>query len=391
MNDTIRVRVVEFSDRKNYQLQWTDPDTGRKKTKSTDVERTGRKKERDDAVKAAGEWETKLNSGEVVNNHRLTWDQFRERYEREVGSRLAPETQKKNDTAFDLVESVMRPKRLADVTSTAVSAWLHSIQTKDRGPATAAIYGRALRAAMRWAAEMKLIREAPKFRLPKKQGDMAKGRALCGEEHDRIKAAVSKIVPAGDAPKWKRLLDGLWWSGLRLGEAIALSWEPAADVAVVLIGGERPVVRFRAAGQKGRRDELWPCPPEFGAMLEAVPEAERTGFVFELPKRGHWKGRATKDSAGRTISSFGEKAGVITGEKPEDNATAHAYRRAFGTRWSKRVMPPDLMRLMRHRDIETTMRYYVTADAASLADELWRKFGNGNAFGNTAPAETAKA
>jgi hypothetical protein len=32
--DQIRVRVVEFSDRKNYQLQWTCPVTGRKKTKS---------------------------------------------------------------------------------------------------------------------------------------------------------------------------------------------------------------------------------------------------------------------------------------------------------------------------------------------------------------------
>jgi hypothetical protein len=29
MNDTIRVRVVEFSDRKTYQLQWTDPMTER--------------------------------------------------------------------------------------------------------------------------------------------------------------------------------------------------------------------------------------------------------------------------------------------------------------------------------------------------------------------------
>src|SRR5689334_15131577 len=100
MNDTIRVRVVEFSDRKHYQLQWTDPDTGRKKTKSTDVERTGRKKERDDAVKAAGEWEKKLNSGEVVNNHRLTWEQFRQRYDREVMTGMAKSTQERIDTVF---------------------------------------------------------------------------------------------------------------------------------------------------------------------------------------------------------------------------------------------------------------------------------------------------
>src|SRR5262245_41465404 len=44
---------------------------------------------------------------------------------------------------------------------------------------------------------------------------------------------------------------------------------------------------------------------------------------------------------------------------------------------------PVLMRLMRHADISTTMKYYVTADAASTAGELWEKFGNGNTFGNT--------
>jgi integrase len=40
-------------------------------------------------------------------------------------------------------------------------------------------------------------------------------------------------------------------------------------------------------------------------------------------------------------------------------ATAHDLRRAFGTRWSKRVMPATLQKLMQHASIETTMRYYV--------------------------------
>jgi integrase len=257
-------------------------------------------------VKAAGEWEKQLNSGEVVNNQRLTWEQFRERFERLVGNRQTLETQKKTDVTFNLLERMMRPKYLMDVTTEAVGAWLHDLQST-RAAATAGIYGRTLQAAIRWAAEMKYIHEAPKFRIPKKQGNMAKGRELCLEEHERVRAAVAKVVPAGDVGHWRRLLDGLWWSGLRLGEAIALSWEPTADVSVVLLDGERPVVRFRAAGQKGRRDELWPCPPEFAAMLEAVPKDQRAGFVFDLPKRGGCKGRATKDSASRTFQPSGKK------------------------------------------------------------------------------------
>lgn len=157
-----------------------------------------------------------------------------------------------------------------------------------------------------------------------------------------------------------------------------------ARFTAIVVEGQRPVVRFRASGQKARHDEIWPCPPEFAAMLEAVPEAERTGFVFKLPK-GRGAGQATVDKAGRIIGKIGEKAGIITGDTDKDYATAHAYRRSFGTRWSKRVMPAVLKRLMRHADIGTTMRYYVDQDAATIADDLWQKFGNGNTSGNKTP------
>ena len=37
----IKVYVVEFGDRPYYQLQWSDPITQRKRTKTTSVKRTG--------------------------------------------------------------------------------------------------------------------------------------------------------------------------------------------------------------------------------------------------------------------------------------------------------------------------------------------------------------
>lgn len=59
-------------------------------------------------------------------------------------------------------------------------------------------------------------------------------------------------------------------------------------------------------------------------------------------------------------------------------------RRGFGTRWVSRVKPATLKLLMRHADVTTTMRYYVTQDAAEVADELWAGFGgDGNTFGNS--------
>lgn len=46
LNDQIEVGVVEFSDRKFYMFQWANPVTGRKRTRSSKAERSGRKRER---------------------------------------------------------------------------------------------------------------------------------------------------------------------------------------------------------------------------------------------------------------------------------------------------------------------------------------------------------
>ena len=66
-------------------------------------------------------------------------------------------------------------------------------------------------------------------------------------------------------------------------------------------------------------------------------------------------------------------------------ASAHDLRRAFGLRWSSRVMPAVLQQLMRHESIDTTMRYYVGRDADAVADTLWDAFetnAGGNKTGN---------
>ena len=55
-------------------------------------------------------------------------------------------------------------------------------------------------------------------------------------------------------------------------------------------------------------------------------------------------------------------------------------------------MPAVLQRLMRHAEIATTMKYYVTMDADTVADELWgRGWDSGNTSGNNRPETTPKA
>ena len=51
-------------------------------------------------------------------------------------------------------------------------------------------------------------------------------------------------------------------------------------------------------------------------------------------------------------------------------------------RWAARIMPPDLMMLMRHESIETTMRFCVGRNALKTAKTPWEA-RNQATFGNT--------
>ena len=168
--------MVEFSDRQHYQLQWTDPNTGRKKTKSSGIERTGRKKERDDATKEASKWEEKLRNGDTGSTDRLTWEAFRERYESEVGLAKAINTQMKISGVFNLVESIISPTKLAHLTAQRLSYFQAEMRRQEKAEASIKSNLATLKSALRWAARMGLLRQAPAIEMPSRAGDKMKGR-----------------------------------------------------------------------------------------------------------------------------------------------------------------------------------------------------------------------
>jgi len=240
----------------------------------------------------------------------------------------------------------------------------------------------------------------PKIELPKKTKGrrLMRGRTVTGEEFDRMLVAVPKVRP-DDAPAWVHYLTGLWLSGLRLEESLALSWDEDAPFSVDL-SGRLPAFRIYGEAQKSGRDELLPMTPDFAEWLLQTPEAGRVGSVFRL--NGLRTGQPVAPTwVGRIVSRIGRKAGVVVNRADGKFASAHDLRRAFGTRWAPRVKPATLQLLMRHADISTTLKYYVSQDAADVGDELWAGWGNGenaaagntsargNTFGNTGPLSSA--
>jgi integrase len=215
-----------------------------------------------------------------------------------------------------------------------------------------------------------VLAEAPKVELPKVDcEDESGGRPVTLEEFERRLEKTPSVVGEHAAPSWQHLLWGLWHSGLRIGEAITLSWDDPQQISVDF-GGRRPLFRFPAKRNKRRKTIVARMTPDCAEFLAETLDEDREGFVFDVSVRH-------RDSASHVIAKIGKAAGVVVkldGEDPPMKyASAHDLRRSFGSRWAKRVMPAVLKELMRHKSIQTTMTYYATQNAESVADDLWRQ------------------
>ncbi len=381
MSDEIHVTVIRYGDRASLVLAYTDPVSGKRKTKSA-----GTSKEKA-AWKAAAAWEDELRAGPLCPPSKVTWADFRKRYEEEHLATLAPQTVHKAGYALDRVERYLNPDRLCKLTAGALSTFQMKLRDTGAKDTTVAAVLRHVRAALSWGVSVGMMAKVPKVVMPKRaKGRKMKGGALIGEQFDRLLLAVPKIRPH-DAPEWIRYLNGLWLSGLRLEESVALSWDADAPFAIDL-SGRRPRFKIRGEAQKSGQDELLPMTPDFAEFILRTPESERRGRVFRLNHARRGTPLAAM-AVGKLVTRIGEKA-RITVSVDGKAASAHDLRRSFGTRWAKRLMPCVVQRLMRHASIETTMGYYVDLNVDDMADELWAnhpakagtKPGKSNTSGN---------
>jgi len=113
--ETISVNVVRFGDRKYLQMQYRDSVTGRKKTRSTGTAN------RREAERVAAKWEAVLQAGRYQPPSKVTWDEFRRRYEDEVLASLADTTDKKAASVFNAVEKILNPDRVSQMTADKIS------------------------------------------------------------------------------------------------------------------------------------------------------------------------------------------------------------------------------------------------------------------------------
>jgi integrase len=201
----------------------------------------------------------------------------------------------------------------------------------------------ALKTALAWAVDQKLLPSLPKFptiKVPKK-----KPQPIPAE-------AFEKLLDKAPGALWRAYLLCAWWGGLRLSEARHLQWDPSDSLPWIDFEDDRIVLP--AIFAKSDEDQWVPLHP---ILRQALSELPRTGpevFPFRSRRGG---GPLSRNGITNRILDMAKRAGV--------KLSMHKLRKGFGCRVAKKLgkgNAPILHSLMRHSSMQITMDYYASVD-----------------------------
>lgn len=361
--------VTKPKGKRHYVVRWVDPKTELIRQRSTGLTR------RRDAQSVADEVAAEIFTGRAEKN--LGWRRFCERYKAEHLANLSPKTERKWNSAKNLIEKHIKPSCPRDLSANNISKMVGKLLKGGMERTTLQSHLAHVQSALSFAKKIGLIPDVPNISAPKKRGQKhMKGRPITGEELDRyLKAAIAspKIVPVEHGKSWQRIIEGLWLSGLRLGESLTLGWDDDWPIQVYRIDSRRPMLLIPGEEEKGGCDRIHPITPDFVAFLRKTNKRLRSGPVFvPVSFRGEMR---SMQSVSDKLCDLGRAAKIVVDKQRKSGkvkyASAHDLRRSFGARWAAKVMPAVLQQLMRHADINTTMKFYVGQNAEQFADVVW--------------------
>jgi integrase len=361
----VNVWISKYKDRRALLLQWYDPVTRRRKSRSA---RTDDPKK---AERARADLEYELNHGGYLESSRMSWQAFRKLFELEYVASRRKSTREGYRSTFDCFERICNPKSLRGITERTASQFAAALRQEPgkatgsigQSPATINLKLCLVKASLRWAVKQKLIGEVPNFptiKIPRKRP-----QPIPAESFERL------LDQAPDDTMRAFLLAG-WLAGLRLNEAASLEWEPTNKAPYLALDQNRILVPAEFA--KAVEDQWVPIDPVLREAILKLPRRGRRVFCFESVH-----GRRIKASGiCKRVKNLAKRAGV--------RLTMHSLRKGFGCRYAGKVPAQLLQRLMRHSDIKITMTYYANVDQAVMEAVLGP---NGNSYGNSAPGRGA--
>ncbi|QDT74026.1 tyrosine-type recombinase/integrase [Lacipirellula limnantheis] len=376
-----------------FQLRYTDPETQKEIRISTKTHNEA------EAMEQKADLEAKLRLGieakpkrRAVGGANMPWQDFRDAYTRiHVSTLKDPQAV---EYRLDVIERILSPRNLGDVANAEA---LHDLQSRllageapsrgrkagpvaPRSPHSVRTTMAVVLAALNWAAGLGWIEAVPRIkRLKTSKLKAMKGRPLTASEFAAMLRATRGVVGVEAARSWRLLLRGLWESGLRLGELLAVHWSDPRYI-VPTFGEGLPTLAIPATRQKNATEESIPLLPGFERLLLRTPAGRRRGFAFNpqgirTDGRKPRQGRPSAKWASKIVTRIGKASGVIvspaTPGKPAKHASSHDLRRSLADRLiAAGVLERDVAAIMRHANVATTRRFYAPENTQRTAEAI---------------------